>query len=330
MTNLVDGFNRRFGKLRVSLTHACNFRCTYCRPAEGVAVPPESKLLSIDEIVRVCRVAATLGMTRIRLTGGEPLLRSGVVGLVAKLRGDAHISDVAMTTNASLLRHHATPLRDAGLEGVNISLDTLCPRTAAKLARGDVLAAVLDGIAAACDVGLAVKLNCVVVPNVNDSPADLASLVRYATDVNVPIRFIEYMPMGVSGDINGSAIVTAATMRQRLAEAGIELASVERPDPADPASPWRTGDGGSVGFIHSVSQHFCDACDRMRLTAEGTLRPCLHQDVEHDLRPLLQGGCSDGDIADAFVAAAGLKWAGHQMNGLVPLTVRREMVTIGG
>ncbi len=315
----------------MSLTHACNFRCTYCRPATGVAVPPTDELLSFDEIVRVCRVAVGLGMRRMRLTGGEPLVRPGVADLVRRLR-DVGVESVGMTTNGSLLPGHAPDLAAAGLAGVNISLDTLDRQQAAELARADVLPTVLAGIDAALDARLAVKLNTVLMPGVNDSPDDLLALVRFAGEKRVPLRFIEYMPMGQSGTANGgtTATLTAAQIRRRLATAGIELAPQPRPDPTDPAAPWATVDGQSIGFIHSVSDHFCGACDRMRLTAEGGLRPCLHQDAEVDLRrPLRQGG-TDDDIAATFTQAAALKWAGHQMNATVPLTVRREMVTIGG
>ena len=214
---LVDSFGRRFGKLRVSLTPRCNFRCTYCRPATGVPVPRPSELLSLDEIVTVCRVAATLGMTRIRLTGGEPLVRRGVAGLVERLLGEGGAADVGMTTNGSLLPRHARPLAAAGLGGVNISLDTLDRGRATSLARADVLPSVLAGIEAALDAGLAVKLNAVVVPGINDAPSDLAALVRFAGDRGVTLRFIEYMPMGQSGHDNGGtrATVTAAIVRRR-------------------------------------------------------------------------------------------------------------------
>ena len=327
---LCDGSGRAFGKLRVSLTPACNFRCTYCRPAAGVPVPSAGELLTFDEILAVANVAAGLGMRRVRLTGGEPLLRPGVPDLVRGLLAEAGAADVGVTTNGSLLVRHARALAAAGLGGANVSLDTLDRHAAAKLARADVLPGVLDGIDAALDAGLAVKLNAVVMPGVNDAPDDLAALAAYARARDVPLRFIEYMPMGQSGRANGgtASTVTAAAIRRRLAAAGVVLERGVRADPADPAEPWHDpAGGGEIGFIHSVSEHFCGACDRMRLTAEGELRPCLHQDAGVDLRSVLRGG---GDVSAAFARAAALKWPGHRMTAAVPLTVRREMVTIGG
>ena len=327
---LRDRFGRGFAKLRVSLTPACNFRCTYCRPATGIAVPPAGELLTFDEIERTCRVAASLGMKRVRLTGGEPLVRPGAVDLVRRL---ARLGlDVAMTTNGSLLRRYAPGLAEAGLSGVNISLDTLDRQRAADLARADVLPGVLDGIEAALEAGLRVKLNCVAMPGVNDGASDLADLCRYAIERGVPLRFIEYMPMGVSGGLNGGtkSTVTAAEVRRRLASAGVRLSRLDRHNAADPAEPFAVEGGGEVGFIHSISEHFCEQCDRMRVTAEGELRPCLHQDVGVDLRRVLRGGGDDAQIIAAFAEAAGLKWASHRMGDIVPLTVKREMVTIGG
>ena len=293
-------------------------------------MPPERELLSLGEIERVCRVAMTLGMIKVRLTGGEPLVRRGVASLVRRLV-DLGL-DVGMTSNGSLLRRHAGDLAAAGLGGVNVSLDTLDRGRAAELARGDVLPGVLDGIDAALDAGLKVKLNAVVTPGVNDAPDDLADLCGYAADKGVPLRFIEYMPMGVSGDAHGgtASTVTAAEVRRRLAAAGVTLHRRERADASEPAEPFADDKGNEVGFIHSVSEHFCGACDRMRLTATGKLAPCLHQDAETDLMAVLRGGGTDTEVAEVFDKAASLKWAGHRMNDIVPLTVRREMVTIGG
>ena len=326
---LHDTHGRRFAYLRVSVTPRCNFRCVYCMPATGVRLPPTTALLTLDEIARVVGVAAGLGFTKVRLTGGEPLARAGVVGLVRDIAATPGIREVAMTTNASLLPKHAHALEAAGLDRVNISLDSLDRDTAARLARRDVLADVLNGIDAAVDAGLRpIKLNCVVLPGINDG--ELAPLVRYAAGRDLEIRFIEYMPMGTARLDAGNRTMTAAQMRRRLAEDGIVLTRVRRGHAADPAEAWADpASGARVGFITSMSQHFCDACDRMRLTAEGELRPCLHQDVGVSVRDVLRGG-SDDELRDRFAASAALKWAGHAMNNLVPLHVGREMVTIGG
>ncbi len=327
---LHDTHGRRFAYLRVSVTPRCNFRCVYCMPADGVQLPAKDNLLSLDEIARVVRVAADIGFSKVRLTGGEPLARPGVTDLVRDIAATAGIGEVTMTTNASLLPRHAEPLKRAGLSRVNISLDSLHRDTAATLARRDVLPSVLAGIDAAIAARLGpIKLNCVVLPGVNDG--ELGDLVRYAAERDLEIRFIEYMPMGLARLDAANRTVTATRMRECLANDGIELARVRRGHAADPAEAWEDrATGARVGFITSMSQHFCDACDRMRLTAEGELRPCLHQDAGVSVRGLLRDGGSDADLRQRFADAASLKWAGHAMNNLVPLHVSRDMVTIGG
>ena len=325
---LRDRFGRRFGSLRVSLTPRCNFRCTYCRPATGEPAAVPDSWLTTDELARVVRVGASLGFARVRLTGGEPLLRRGAVGLVADLKRTPGVREVAVTTNASLLDRHAAGLAAAGVDRVNISLDSLDRDTAADLARGDVLPAVLRGIEAAVAAGLPRKFNAVVIGGVNDG--ELGDLVRFARDRGDEVRFIEYMPMGTARHDMAGRFVSAAAMRERLA-ADFDLVPVDRHRPSDPADRWvcrRTG--ARVGFIHSVSDHFCDACDRMRLTAEGELRPCLHQNAGLSMRQLLRGGADDPALADAFRDAAALKWAGHRLTATQPEFVGREMVSLGG
>ena len=327
---LRDSHGRRFAYLRVSVTPRCNFRCVYCMPAEGVRLPPKHDLLTLDEIARIVRVAAGLGFAKVRLTGGEPLARSGVVGLIRDIASTPGIGEVAMTTNASLLPKQAAELKAAGLGRVNISLDSLDRDAAARLARRDVLPSILAGIDAAIAAGLGpIKLNCVVLPGVNDG--ELGDLVRYAAGRDLEIRFIEYMPMGSARLDAANQTMTAEQMRRRLAADGVELTRVRRGHAADPAEAWLdVGTGARIGFITSMSQHFCEACDRMRLTAEGELRPCLHQDAGVSVREQLRDGSDDDAIRNAFADAASLKWAGHAMNNLVPLHVSREMVTIGG
>ena len=305
---LRDNHGRRFRSLRVSLTPACNFACVYCRPADHRTFRHGSDLLSLGEIARVVRAAAKLGFRKVRLTGGEPLVRPHVPDLVADLKGTPGVRQVALTTNGSLLPRHAKRLKLAGLDRANVSLDSLIPEVAAKLAGKDVLADVLAGLDAAAAVGLPVKLNVVPVRGVNDGEA--VSLVRFAAERGWEIRFIEFMPMGEAGRALPDATVPSAELRDRLST-DFDL----EPDPAvpasDPARVWVCRETGArVGFISSLTEHFCGACDRMRLTAEGQLRPCLHQDAGVDLRPAVRAGASDHALAALFKRAANAKWAG--------------------
>ena len=325
---LRDRHARTFRSLRVSLTPACNFACVYCRPADHRTFRHGSDLLSLGEIARVARVAAGLGFRKVRLTGGEPLVRPHVPDLVADLKATPGVRQVALTTNGSLLPRHAGRLAAAGLDRANVSLDSLRPEVAAELAGKDVLADVLAGLDAAADAGLPVKLNVVPVRGVNDGEA--VELVRFGAVRGWEVRFIEYMPMGSVARSLPDATVPTAELRDRLA-GHFDL----RPDPAvpasDPARGWVCRETGArVGFISSLTENFCAACDRMRLTAEGHLRPCLHQNAGVNLRDPLRAGASDEDLADLFAEAAAAKWAGHEMTAAAPRFSDRDMISIGG
>ena len=329
---LRDTHNRVISYLRVSVTERCNFRCVYCMPAEGIALSPKDQILSFEEIARVARAGATLGLTKIRLTGGEPTVRAELPTLVRMLTSIPAVREVSMTTNAARLEELARPLREAGLARVNISLDTLRPERAREIARRDVLGDVLRGIDAAAEAGFRpVKFNAVVMRGVNDD--ELCDLVAFAHARGGQMRFIEYMPMGAARHDSHNQTVSAREMLDRL-RPRFDLVREEASasgDPHDPARGWVCRNTGArVGFITSISEHFCDTCNRMRLTAEGGLRPCLHQDAEVDVRAVLRRGGSDSDLADAFRGAAALKWAGHRMTQFVPLFSRKEMVAIGG
>jgi cyclic pyranopterin phosphate synthase len=326
---LCDRHNRVISYLRISVTDRCNFRCVYCMPDTGVEISPKSALLSFEEIERVVRVGASLGLSKIRLTGGEPTVRRDLPSLVALLARIEGIKEISMTTNAARLRELAHPLRDAGLQRVNISLDTLRRERMFEIARRDYYGDVMQGIDAAIAAGLApLKFNAVVMRGVNDD--ELSDLLTFAHSKGAQMRFIEYMPMGSARFDERNKTVTATEMRERLHEQ-FDLMPDDADDAQDPARGWicrRTG--SRVGFITSISEHFCDTCNRMRLTAEGGLRPCLHQDAEIDVRGVLRGEGNDIEIADAFRAAANLKWAGHHINDVIPLFSAKEMVAIGG
>jgi cyclic pyranopterin phosphate synthase len=254
------------------------------------------------------------------------LVREGIVDFVGEIAGMSGVREVAMTTNASLLARHAVRLRAAGLGRLNVSLDTLDRMTARRIARGDVLGSVLGGIEAALTAGFGdLRFNAVVMRGVNDQ--ELGALVRFAHARGATMRFIEYMPMGSARFQPMNQSVSAGAMRERLAEEGFELVRDEGGDPSEPSRNWRCRvTGARVGFISSMTEHFCGTCDRMRLTSEGRLRPCLHQEFEVDVR----GRETDEAIAAGYAEAAAGKWAGHRMTQFVPLYSRREMISIGG
>ena len=324
---LQDPFSRLISYLRVSVTDRCNFRCVYCMPAHGIDIAPKSEILTFEEIARVAKVGAKLGLKKIRLTGGEPTVRRDLPVLIEKLRAIPEIEEIAMTTNAARLEFLAAPLKDAGLDRLNISLDTLNPEKAAQIARRDVFEDVSKGIEAAFEVGLPFKINTVAMRGFNDD--EFCDLVDFATNYGAQIRFIEWMPMGEARFDERNQTITASEIQAILSEK-FDLTS-ENHAQNDPARPMICRKSGAcVGFISSMSDHFCATCNRMRLTALGGLRPCLHQDAETDVREILRNGGSDLEIEAAFWRAAGQKWAGHRMNEIIPLFSSKEMVSIGG
>ncbi len=329
---LSDRFNRVISYLRISVTDRCNFRCVYCMPADGVHLIPREEILTFEEIARVARVGAGLGLTKIRLTGGEPTVRRDLPRLVQMLAAIEGIREVSLTTNAARLRELAAPLKAAGLTRVNISLDTLRRDRMKEIARRDFYDEVMAGINAAIENQLTpLKFNAVIMRGVNDD--ELCELLAFANERNAQMRFIEYMPMGAARFDEHNKLITAAEMREKLA-ARFDLilnSKFKIQNSNDPARGWICRKTGArAGFITSMSEHFCDTCNRMRLTAEGGLRPCLHQDAEVDVRALLRSGAGDEAIANAFHAAANLKWPGHRMMDVIPLYSTKEMVAIGG
>jgi len=323
---LQDRFQRLISYLRISVTDRCNFRCVYCMPENGVEIAPRAEILTFEEIARIVAIGATLGLTKIRLTGGEPTVRRHLPQLVAMLRAIPQIHEIAMTTNAALLDELAVPLHNAGLDRLNISLDTLCHQKSREIARRDEFDRVLAGIAASKRAGLGLKFNTVVMRGLNDD--ELADLLEFAHSYDAQIRFIEYMPMGMARFDERNRLVSAAEMREILSSKFDLVPELDLGDPARGYICQKTG--ARAGFISSMSDHFCDSCNRIRLTAQGGLRPCLHQNAEVDARAILRNGGTDEELRGAFLEAAGLKWAGHRMNEVIPLFSSKEMVSIGG
>ncbi|PZT71312.1 GTP 3',8-cyclase MoaA [Streptomyces sp. SW4] len=324
-----DRFGRVHTDLRVSLTDRCNLRCTYCLPAEGVTWLPRPDLLTDDEVVRLVRVATErLGTTGIRLTGGEPLLRRGLPGLVARLTALDPAPELSMTTNGIGLARVAAALREAGLGRVNVSLDTLDAGRFAEMTRRDRLPDVLAGLRAARDAGLTpVKVNAVPVRGVNDD--EIAGLTAFAVEHGYRLRFIESMPLDAQGVWDRDRMVTAAEILDRLAE-HYDLVPVARRGNA-PAEEWRiAGTDAVVGVIASVTRPFCGDCDRVRLTADGQLRNCLFATEESDLRALLRGGADDAALEAAWRACLARKGPGHAIGSAEFRRPARPMSAIGG
>lgn len=326
---LCDHHNRVISYLRIGVTDRCNFRCVYCLPEDGIEWLPRDEVLTYEEITRVARVGSTLGLTKIRITGGEPTVRRDLPGLIALLRAIPEIQEISITTNAARLGVLAGPLKEAGLNRVNISLDTLRRDRMQEISRRDFYDDVMTGIDAAVEAGLApLKFNCVAMRGVNDD--ELGDLLAFAHSKGAEMRFIEYMPMGAARFTTQNQYISAVDMRRQLGSQ-FELEPEYSGATNDPAKIWKCRKTGArAGFITSISEHFCETCNRMRLTAEGGLRPCLHQNAEVDVKRVLRGDGSDADVAQAFREAANLKWAGHHMNDTIPLYSAKEMIAIGG
>jgi cyclic pyranopterin phosphate synthase len=329
---LVDSYGRVHRDLRISVTDRCNFRCTYCMPAEGLDWLPRSDVLTFEEIERIARVCVEhFGVDAIRLTGGEPTVRAHLPVLVRKMAalrtGDGRPVDLSLTTNGATLRSVAGTLHRAGLRRVNISLDTLRRDRFLALTRRDELDHVLEGIDAAVDAGLdPVKVNAVVMRGVNDD--EIVDLATYGRDHGVTVRFIEWMPLDADQRWRSEAVVSQAEIVAAI-DAVYPVEPVARGH--QPAERFVYRDGaGEVGVIPSVTRPFCDTCDRVRLTAEGELRSCLFAVDEVDLRALVRGGASDDDIADAVRACVAAKWAGHMIGQVTFVRPRRSMSQIGG
>jgi len=306
-----DAFGRRITYLRISVTDRCNLRCRYCMPEEGVYLKSHEDILRLEEIVRLVQAALQVGIKRVRLTGGEPLVRKNLVSLVQQLASLPGLEEISLTTNGQLLEHLALPLKEAGLKRVNISLDTLQSDRYSFITRGGSIEAVWRGIRAALAAGLVpVKLNVVVVRGFNeDEVLDFASLTLREP---LHVRFIELMPIGTAagGDFG---YVSLQEIRKRLA-LKFKLEPVQDVPGNGPARNFRVaGSLGSLGFIGALSEHFCSRCNRLRLTADGKLRPCLYWQAEVDMKTPLRSGASILELARLFQQAIRLKPQGHRL-----------------
>jgi cyclic pyranopterin phosphate synthase len=323
---LVDSFGRVHRDLRISVTDRCNFRCTYCMPAEGMAWQPREELLSFEEIHRVARVLVErFGVRSIRLTGGEPTVRAHLPRLVSMLSGLG--VDLSLTTNGATLALLADDLAAAGLRRINISLDSLRRDRFAEITKRDALDKVHSGIDAALAAGLSpVKLNVVVMRGVNDD--EVEAFAGFGRERGLVVRFIEFMPLDAQEAWTEEQVVTYDEVRRRI-DARWPLEAVPRG--TAPAETFRYRDGGGeIGIIASVTRSFCDSCDRIRLTADGQFRTCLFATGEDDLRAVLRRGGSDDEIAEVVVAAVWRKGPGHAIGQVHFIRPNRSMSQIGG
>ena len=331
MTHL-DAWNRPISYLRISVTDRCNLRCVYCMPPEGVPWVPHDAILTYEEIVTVVRAAAELGISKVRLTGGEPLVRLGIVDLVRLLSEIPGIDDLAMTTNALLLSSQALDLAQAGLHRVNISLDSLRPDRYERITRGGCLEDALTGMEAARRAGLdPIKINTVVIRGVNDD--EVVDLARRTMDEGWNLRFIELMPVGNGGLIDEhwlDKVVTAEEIRAEIESALGLLEPAKISVGNGPARYYRLpGARGTLGFITPISEHFCYRCNRMRLSADGQLRPCLLSDDEIDLRTPLRRGAGVAEIRELLLRGVESKPRQHHLAESVRPR-QRPMSQLGG
>jgi GTP 3',8-cyclase len=327
---LTDSFGRVHTNLRISVTDRCNIRCFYCMPETDVHFVPRSEILDFEEIERFARIAASLGIDKLRLTGGEPLLRRDLPVLVRRLAAIPGIRDLALTTNGVLLEQFAAPLYEAGLRRLNVHIDTLDRERFARITRRDDLPRVLAGLAAAQRAGYAkIKLNAVAVKNLVEP--DIVPLARFARENGFEVRYIEFMPLDAQSLWDRSKVLLADTIIETLSREISPLIPVPDPDPRAPATEYRYADGGgSVGFIASVSRPFCLNCNRLRLTADGKLRYCLFAIEEDDVKGPLRAGANDEEIAALIRRNVAGKWLGHEINSAKFVPPPRPMYSIGG
>jgi cyclic pyranopterin phosphate synthase len=327
---LIDSHGRTHTNLRISVTDRCNIRCFYCMPEENVRFRPRREILTFEEIGRFVRVAASMGIDRLRLTGGEPLVRHDLPLLVRMLSNVPGIRDIALTTNGILLAEQAADLRAAGLRRINISLDGMSETTFRRITRREGLHRVFEGIDAAMRVGFErIRLNAIAIRGITEE--ELVPLATFARDCGLELRFIEFMPLDAMRQWTGEQVLTGAEIRRLLEEAFTELLPAERADPSQPAVDYVFADGrGRIGLINPVSEPFCGDCNRLRLTAEGKIRNCLFSIEEWDAREMLRGNATDAQLADLIRDCVAHKKPGHGIDSDEFLQPERAMYQIGG
>ena len=331
---MIDKNNRNINYLRISITDRCNLRCVYCMPKEGVSVIGHNDILTYEEILRVINIAVQTGIEKVRVTGGEPLVRKGVVDFLASLKQIDGLKDITLTTNGILLENFAEGLFNAGIRRINISLDSLNPEKYASITRGGNLKAVLGGIDKAEKTGfLPIKINVVVIKGVNED--EVLDFAKIATEKPYQVRFIELMPVGEVGTHNNDKYVSNDFVMEKIGKYHIlEPVSGLRNKTDGPANIYKIQGGkGEIGFISAISHHFCESCNRLRLTADGYLRACLLSDEEIDLKGPLRAGCSDLELEDLIKTIIAKKPMRHNIAISDKVHFKkcvRDMRSIGG
>ena len=326
---LVDSLGRRHNNLRISVTDRCNIRCFYCMP-EQVQFLPRTELLTFEEIVRFVRVAASLGVNKLRLTGGEPLVRAHLSELIRQLARIPEIDDIALTTNGILLAEQAADLQQAGLQRLNISLDGLREETFQRIARREGLERVLEGIQVARQLGFEkIRLNAVAIAGITEE--EIVPLGEFARHHQLELRFIEFMPLDAEGNWQQDQVLSGAAIRRRLEQAFGTLVPTIRKDASQPAVDYEFADGGGrIGFINPVTQPFCADCNRLRITAEGSVRNCLFSTTEWDARHVIRGGGEDCELEQLLRDCIAAKKPGHGIDSPEFVRPQRAMYEIGG
>jgi cyclic pyranopterin phosphate synthase len=325
---LIDKCNRHLNYLRISITDRCNLQCRYCMPRELIPKLSHADILTYEEILRVVRVATRLGISKVRVTGGEPLVRKGVYRFLKQLVATEGLKDVSLTTNGVLLAENLEKIQAAGISRINISLDTLSPTKYRDITGFDEFDRVWRGIEKAHKMGFyPIKLNIVALKGINDT--ELFEMAQLSFRYPFHVRFIEYMPIG-QADFNPGALLLAPEIKSRISAVG-KLIPVQGAEHDGPAQRYKFEQAkGEIGFIAALSQHFCNKCNRLRLTASGQLRPCLLSDHQENLKAQLRQGCSDQEIADIFFTAVKHKPSDHNLAALNPMRVGGQMNAIGG
>ena len=328
--SLTDRFARVHSNLRISVTDRCNIRCFYCMPDENIRFRPREEILTFEEIERFVSVVAGAGVNKLRITGGEPLLRTDLPMLIQRLRNIDGIQDIALTTNGILLDKSAEALKNAGLDRLNISLDTLNEETFERIARRTGLHRVFDGIAAAQAAGFErVRLNAIAMKGLTES--EIVPLAKFARERSLELRFIEFMPLDADENWQLDDVLSGAKIRETLTREFGPLSPAERTDPSQPSTDFAFSDGrGRVGFINSVTEPFCGTCNRLRLTAEGGVRNCLFSEAEWDVRSLLRNGASDKSVLELVRGCLAAKKRGHGRDDLEFFRPAKAMYQIGG
>ena len=325
---LIDPYNRHLNYLRISITDRCNLKCIYCVPRDLIPRLSHDEILTYEEILRLVRVGVKLGISKIRITGGEPLVRKGVYDFLSELSRIDGLADLSLTTNGVALKDNLEKIKSAGIKRINISLDTLKQEKFARITGMNLFDQVWQGIEGALEMAFhPIKINIVALNGVNDD--ELIDMAQLSFDHPFHIRFIEYMPIGESQMGNGPLLL-APEIKKRISVLG-NLIPVRNTTSDGPAQRYRfDGALGEIGFIHALSHHFCDRCNRLRLTARGQLRPCLLSDHHEDIRGPLRSGCSDDQLAEIFFKAVSHKPSDHNLAVQNPTRVCGQMYSIGG